>query len=423
MSILCDIMNLRLKIVFHDTYKKIFLEMKYMVNYSRLKKENEQINAKSLSEMYACQSDLNRIAADAHRVSEIARHSSLIIEDMDEQFEKVTGLDRTDITFLLFATTLQCIRQYVIGTITQRVDDKTAAKNTKGHGVEHSDRKHRLYNPSAEEILTNPVPFDAIYGSKDYNLGIGGGFTHRAKTIGHDPLLGWLFGTMNIATSTVTVSEGLQSYHVLTGTTANGAARDKISKHANTFKILDSCKDKLLNEGMNGKEIIGISLMKEAVHLRSDMYSTASLPIPIISTISVDAARTLADYGIDMGNVLKVGSQAGFSVLINSLIGMIHGLYYDESIHTSRSLYAVKTRKILSYSNLIATASNVIAVAIASAVGVSSGNPELVRRSVNYLDLGGIMVTLYRVISDRNFIFEVKKEFLEQQWYNIVLGE
>lgn len=48
MSILCDIMNLRLKIVFHDTYKKIFLEMKYIVNYSRLKKENEQINAKSL---------------------------------------------------------------------------------------------------------------------------------------------------------------------------------------------------------------------------------------------------------------------------------------------------------------------------------------------------------------------------------------
>lgn len=394
-----------------------------MVNYNRLKKENEKLNEKNLSEMYEWQSELDKIAADANRTSEIAKYSPMIIDDLDDQFEKATCLNKTDITFLFFATALQCIRQYVIGSITQRVDDKTAAKNTKGHGIEHSDRKHRLYNPSLEEILTNPVPFDAIYGSKDYNLGIGGGFTHRAKTIGHDPLLGWLFGTMNIATSTVTVSEGLQSYHVLTGTTANGAARDKISKHADTFKVINSCKDKLLNDGMKGKEIIGVSLMKEAVHLKSDMYSTASLPLPVISTISVETARSLADYGLDMGNVLKVGSQAGFAILINSLIGMIHGLYYDESLYTNRNLYAVKTRKILSYSNLIATASNVIAVAIASAVGVSSGNPELVRKSVNYLDLGGIMVTIYRVISDRNFIFEVKKEFLEQQWYNIVSGE
>ena len=394
-----------------------------MVNYNRLKKENEKLNEKTLSEMYEWQSELDKIAADANRTSEIAKYSSMIIDDLDDQFERATGLNKTDVTFLFFATALQCIRQYVIGSITQRVDDKTAAKNTKGHGIEHSDRKHRLYNPSLEEILTNPVPFDAIYGSKDYNLGIGGGFTHRAKTIGHDPLLGWLFGTMNIATSTVTVSEGLQSYHVLTGTTANGAARDKISKHADTFKVVNSCKDKLLNDGMKGKEIIGVSLMKEAVHLKSDMYSTASLPLPVISTISVETARSLADYGLDMGNVLKVGSQAGFAILINSLIGMIHGLYYDESIYANRNLYAVKTRKILSYSNLIATASNVIAVAIASAVGVSSGNPELVRKSVNYLDLGGIMVTIYRVISDRNFVFEVKKEFLEQQWYNIVTGE
>ena len=50
-----------------------------------------------------------------------------------------------------------------------------------------------------------------------------------------------------------------------------------------------------------------------------------------------------------------------------------------------------------------------IAVAIAAAVGVSSGNPEVVKKSLNYLDIGGIMVTVYRVISDRNFICEVKK--------------
>ena len=394
-----------------------------MVNYNRLKKENKKIDEANLAEIYGWQYDLNRIAIDADRTAEIAKYSDTLIDRIDLQFEKATKLNKTDVKFLLFATALQCIRQFIIGTITQRTDDKTAADKIKGHQEEHSDRKHRLYNPSLNEILTNPVPFDAIYGGKDYGLGIGGGFTHRAKTIGHDPLLGWIFGTMNIATSTVTVSEGLQSYHVLTGFTANGAYRDKISKHADTFKVFDSCKNKLINDGMKGKEIMGVSLMKEAVHLKSDMYSTASLPIPIISTISVDAARTLADYGLDMGNVMKVANQAGFAVLINSIIGMIHGLFYDESIYSSREVYAVKTRKILSYSNLIASASNVIAVAVSAVIGSISGNTVLVKKSLNYLDLGGIMVTIYRLISDRNFIYEVKKEFLEQQWFDIVLGD
>lgn len=394
-----------------------------MVNYNRLKKDNAKIEGKSLAEIYGWQLDLNKIAIDADRTARIAKYSPTIIENIDSQFEKATKFNKIDIMFLLFATALQCIRQYVIGTITQRVDDKTAAKNIKGHTVEHSNRKHRLYYPSKDEIITNPVPFDAIYGGKDFGLGIGGGFTHRAKTVGHDPVLGWIFGTMNIATSTVTVSEGLQSFHVLTGTASNGAARDKISMHADTLKVLNSCKSKLLDGGAEGKEIMGISLMKEAIHLKSDIYSTASLPFPIISTISVESARNLANYGLDMGNFMRIGTQAGFAVLINSLIGMIHGLYYDESIYLNRNLYSVKTRKILSYSNLIASASNVIAVAIAEAVGVSSGNPESVKESLNYLDIGGIMVTIYRVISDRNFICEVKKEFLEQQWYSIVMGD
>lgn len=394
-----------------------------MVNYDRLKKENAKINKANLAEIYDWQYDLNRIAIDVDRTAKLAQYSDSLIEHIDLQFEKATKLNKTDVKFLLFATALQCIRQFIIGTITQRTDDKTAADKTKGHEKEHSDRQHRLYRPSLNEIITNPVPFDAIYGGKDYGLGIGGGFTHRAKTIGHDPLLGWLFGTMNIATSTITISEGLKSYHVLTGITANGAARDKISMHADTFKVLDSCKNKLLNEGMEGKEKIGVSLMKEAIHLKSDMYSTASLPIPIISSISVEAARALADYGLDMGNLLKTAEQAGFAVLINSIIGMIHGLYYNESTDGNRNLYNVKTRKILSYSNLIASGSNVIAVAVAAGLGSISGNTVLVKKSLNYLDIGGIMVTIYRLISDRNFIYEVKKEFLEQQWFDIVLGD
>lgn len=367
--------------------------------------------------------ELSAVQSEYKRVTEISQAPMILIKDIDAQFQKATKLDKVDITFLFFATALQCVRQYVIGKITQRVGDQEAAKNTKGHTEEHSDRHHRLYNPSLEEIISNPVPFDAIFGSKDFGLGIGGGFNHRAKTLGHDPLLGWVFGTMNIATSTVTVSEGFRTFHVLTGVTANGKLRDRISKNADTTKALNITKSKLLSDDPQGKLIISTSLIKEAIHLKSDIYSTASIPVPIVSSISVDKSNKLANYGIDMGNVLKFSSQAGFAVLINFLVAMIHGLCYDEAQNTSWSLYSVKTRKILSYSNALASMSNIIAVAIGAISGVVTENSEAVKKSLNYLDLGGIIVTIYRLISDTKFISSVKEEFLRNEFHNQIVGK
>ncbi|AQX53045.1 MULTISPECIES: hypothetical protein [Bacillaceae] len=392
-----------------------------MRKYDELKKKKED----AISDIKIRTNNIQKLGTESKRVAEISKNVNIIITNLDRQFEQATKLDGIDITFLFFATALQCVRQYIIGTITQRTDDKTAAKKIKGNEKEQSNRSHQLYKPSLEEIFTNPVPFDAMFGSKDFNLGIGGGFTHRAKTLGHDPILGWIFGTMNIATSTMTVAGlGLpKSYHIKTGKTARGDARDKIHSNADTLKVFAYSKSKLMDEGKKGKEIIGASLIKEALHLKSDLYSTASLPLPLISPISVEFARKLATYGLDMGNTLKVGNQAGYAVLINSLVAMIHGLFYDESKYSSWNMFSVKTRKILSYSNVLATTSNVIAVAIASGIGVFTENPEMVKKSLNYLDIGGILVTIYRLVNDHKFIEEVKQEFLEQEFYNIVMGE
>lgn len=390
-----------------------------MRKFDNLRKEKDKTIANIKNETV----NISNLSVEATRVAEVSKNVSIIIEDLDRQFEQATKLNGVDITFLFFATALQCVRQYVIGTITQRTDDQTAAKKAKGDRKEHSDRKHRLYNPSLEEIITNPVPYDTNFGSKAMGAGVGGGFTHRAKTLGHDPILGWIFGTMNIATSTMTVSTGLQSYHISTGQTSRGDNRDLISMNADTFKVISYSQDKLLNQSENGKIIMGASLIKESIHLKSDMYSTASLPLPCISVLSVEMARDLANYGIDMGNVIKVGAQASFAVLINVIVAMIHGLYYDKNEYGSWNMYSVKTRRILSCSNTIASVSNIIAVAIATGIGVATDNAALTKKSLNYLDVGGIMVTIYRLINDRNFIKQVKQEFLAQEFYNIVIGE
>lgn len=362
------------------------------------------------------------VADEYRRVENTYSNAAVIISDIEKQFETATKLTKTDITFLFFATALQCVRQYFLTPFRERLTDQEAAKNTKGHSKESSDRHHQYYNPSLEEIISNPVPFDAIYGSKDFDLGMGGK-NHRAKTLGHDPILGWIFGTANIATSTLTTWD-FKSYHIKTGLIASGAARDQITNRADTGKVFSSVFDKILNQGIDGKSKMGASLIKEAVHLKSDVGSTQSLPIPIISSaISPEAAQKLAEYGIDTANILNVGKQASFSMLINFLVSMIHSLLYDEARDGSRTLYQVRTRKILSYSNLIATASNIVAVAVMEVAGAYTGNADLMKKGLKIFDIGGLLVTCHRLISDQKFIKEVKLEFLEHEWYNVVYGE
>ena len=373
-----------------------------MSKYDIYRQENKKISESIIKETKAAEKTVNDIKTNAERTSRAIDRVNIIIGDADAQFEKATKLKGLDITLLFVATAMQCVRQYVIGKIMHRTNDQDAAKRMPGYKKGNpTERKHRWYNPSIEEIMQNPVPFDTTFGSPNFDLGIGGGFEHRAKTLGHDPLLGWIFGTGNIATSTLTTHD-FRTFHVLTGNIATGAARDKISYNASTFKMLSYTANKLLCEGMEGKKKVGLSIMQEAIHLGSDINSKKSLPIPIVSTVSVQAAKNLANFGIDMGSIVKVSGQAGFAVLINSLIGMFHGLFYDEAIHGSWNLYSVKTRKILSYSDLIASTSNIIITALT--------------RNVELLDIGGIIVTIKRIITDRKFITDIKKEFIEKEW-------
>ena len=108
----------------------------------------------------------------------------------------------------------------------------------------------------------------------------------------------------------------------------------------------------------------------------------------------------LTEY-ISTGDVIKVGASAGVSVLINTIISAVHGcklLFQDDGEEFSKELYQARTRKIIMYSNVIASSSNVIASAIA--------------KDIDNLDIGGLLVTLYRVFNDAKFICKLEYEFL-----------
>ena len=310
------------------------------------------------------------------------------LDEINEQFAKKTGFRKIDWIFLFTAIALQCTRQYVIDPWLKKHRSGATANDEKGR---KGNAEPGWYYVETENILINKVPFDTVrYGGADSIKGFLKGGDHRTMTLGHDPLLGWVFGTANILTSTLTRRD-LVSAHIK----YQSGKGNVMHSLADTSKIFIACKERLFDEGWEGKLAVGCGIIREAIHLKSDIGTKKSLQLPVISTTSPEFAKKLAGYGIDTASV---GTEIGLSVLINTLISMVHRLFYDESVDEPKS-YEVRTRKILLLSNTIASTSNVIATVITK-------NPKI-------LDVGGLIVTIMRLFSDIRFICKIKQEFIQ----------
>lgn len=413
-----------------------------MGRFDELKRENAEVTAGIIQEA----GHFYEIAAEYHRVADIYENPRYTLDNIEKEFDEKTKLNKVDIGFMFFAVALQCIRQYLVthfDLAKERPGDDEAASRTWGYRETHSSRGICYYDPSFTEILKNPVPFDATFQDEKVK-GIfkgTGHFKHRT-TLGHDPLLGWVVGTANIATSTLTTWD-FKSYHVITGHTKRGDARDKIVEEADSLDVFKHTMRKVLakegrfeenslkggrlkrskKEELAGPAIVALSLILEWEHLRSDIDSKTSLPFPIVTEISPELADVFAKYGLDMCNVKKVGEQATYAFLINYIVAVVHRMLYNKSSGLTIDEYEVKTRKILTYSNIIATASNVLAAAVMEGIAVYTGNADLAKKGIKYFDLGGLVVTLLTLIKNKKFIKNVKIEFMEKQWGNIVLGD
>jgi len=184
----------------------------------------------------------------------IAENGSHVIDSIDAEFEKTTQLTKKDISLLFVSIGLQIARWTIISSIepllldyqtelTPREDRLTAKEgdqfaeesietqkvnekkqnfideydiNKNKASKDYSDETYR----TVSQILFRPVPYDAISTFNDCDhpyrqertkelleqvlpFKISGN-THRALTLGHDPIWGWIFGTINIITRSIT---------------------------------------------------------------------------------------------------------------------------------------------------------------------------------------------------------------------------
>lgn len=155
------------------------------------------------------------------------------------------------------------------------------------------------------------------------------------------------------------------------------------------------------------------AVFSEGQHLKSDVNTKMGLPVPILNTFAPDFASKLYKNNYDtlcFARDLKIiGKSATVSVLMDMVIGLVHGLFYNPQKDGSRDLYEVRTRKILLIANTIGTSSNLIFA--------------YCTKNVKSLDIGGLLVTLSHLFSDTRFLLNVKKEFIENKLYEKIENE
>lgn len=406
-----------------------------MSKYDKLKNQNQEQARSDTLRFDKARMGLDELALDASRTAEIYQNADKYLDNIDAEFERATGLSKTDISFLLLATALQIGRWVVIGEINGAVskqigesrvahDDQSIKDMEKekryNYKEKHKDDPHtKSRHRDWANIVFDSVPYDITRGSAGFGVNMEAGY-HRIHTLGHDPVLGWIFGTMNILSDTITLDKtyGLRTYKV--------EMTEKPKRWTGIYTGVQAFAD-AIDSIKEDENRLPAAVFAQAIHLKSDEFTKLGLPVPLLEAFHPDLASKLYKEGYDslclMKDIAVVGAQAVVSVLINLLISTIHGLYYNPNECANRDLYEVRTRKILMWSNIIASSSNVVAVAGMEVAAYFTENPELAKKGWQYLDIGGYIITMYRIVSDTKFIHRVKKEFLEKEWEKLVLGD
>lgn len=407
--------------------------------YQKIKDEFDEGEKKFSSELENFSNAVDEIHDHAGNTLNDLRNANIIISDIDKQFAEKTGIVNVkDMAFLWGAVAIQCARWILIPTLdletltpttedrkdsaSEGKKDKTGTSKQLDKGKEERDKQKF---PDNKNIILLPVPYDAMKGTEDiiipgvtkYGKQIYS-MNHHSATLGHDPLVGQVFGTANILTRSIT-------FHDATMTTRKveiPSGRTQVVVKEPFYSIPLMIED-VIETSTEDSDRITTALLKENLHLQSDKYTKTGLPIPLLSA---EMQQKLLDNkwnskeleDVIKGAVKGIATNFVVALIINTIVGTLHGFCYNEDHDESRRLYSVRTRKVVATSNVIAESINLAAVAGGTVAGVLSENEELIKNSISHLDIGGMIEAIHQVFRSKKLQEEVRREFLEQELFN-----
>lgn len=429
--------------------------------YNNLMKLNDEI----LNDSIELGIEKCRVVNSINRARDICENNQKIINEIEEEFLKKTQLKRIDISFLFFAISLQTLRWLLISHLdlefeqiskNNRLNSNDNKKNGPLAGYKSGQRyeKPEIYKTmhndlekysqevaeyenklqgygkykylSWIEILMHPVPYDAMLGSEKINImsksilgrttfssPIGKqlvGKNHHVATLGHDPVLGWIFGTLNIVSSSITFCD-LQTYPVIQNIQLDkwGQSIDYLNK-SSVAEMVRYC----VNSFKEDSKRIPAAIARQAIHIQSDKFTKDGLPIPLLTP---DRAQNLINEGWNSNeaerlflkatkNIGVIATQFTIAELINMIIRSIYlFMFPDENIRFNK----VKIEKILTISSIIAEGSNVAVVAA--------------MRNVSRIDVGGLISMVKQIATSKSIRLEVEMEFINREFKNFIMEE
>lgn len=243
---------------------------------------------------------------------------------------------------------------------------------------------------------TCKVPYDAI---KESGLNGIGGRTHRFQTLGHDPILGFVYGVRDILRGTIT-----------------GFSYDKLTK---THKLVSN------NVGVDIHESLISAILKQFGHLVSDVGTPAGLQPPFFTVfqgINIvnpasskqktigEIARWMYLNGYDLRHFITMGITPGTIEIVLRLYLM----FKHYSIHGETKFRLAGNPK---YRSMLLSAHAIASAANAGKIALQKGNPL----AINYAEW--LALLRYLVPSIKYWVFDkqrLKLEYMEnindQNW-------
>lgn len=404
--------------------------------YKEAKKSFEEKDL-ALNQKITCAADKYKgFQSEMDRVANVAQNTNIILKNYERDFYRATQLTIQDDIFLFFAIALQCTRWFLIPRLSK---DYETTKRSERHdaGVdgkkEREERKKKVEDVekngeesdkymSIKKMFLYPVPYDAMKGterivipgvSKEGKNLYGG--NHHSATLGHDPILGYSFGVANIMTRTITFNNPqLQTCNVcLTNNTYINPMKYQgqfVSDDISLMEVYDRVKTSVSID----MKRLPAAVVRHRMHLASDKYCKDGLPIPFLDA---ERAQELLKQDWNSEEFFKLSKllaidntiSAVISIFINVIVEQLHKMCYRESMGISKSLYEVKTHRILEIANIISSSSNLLYSSLST--------------DISTLDIGGLIVTLNRIRSDEEIIRRIKYEFIYGNYFDLIRGD
>ena len=328
--------------------------------------------------------------------------------------QKTSIINKIDLSFLTIAIALQVTKSLVFPMVAGKFGygEQFDPADRRAHNDKSIEQEHRRANDAFRdkhlknhktghwiELLYLTPAYDITRGSKELGINMGGAY-HRMYTLGHDPILGWIFGTMNILTDVITLNT-FQSFRV----TRNPMCITK--EQVPLWTMFSESVEWIKADPLN----LPAAVFAQAQHLKSDEYTKIGLPIPLLSSINKNFASKLYKSHYDAlcfaRDVKIVGTSFIVSKIFDMIITLAHGMFRGPE--ENQDLYEARTRKILLISNTIASSSTIIQTAIT--------------KKCKDLDIGSLLNTLIHLFADVRFVNRIKQEFVQNEISNRLQNE